>query len=325
MNIQQIREITDFYTGEKLVFHYFKDRYALQLLQYFTGTEGKSIQQVKQSPYKGLLQKPLLKKLTSGLANNKLNADILNNTWCTQPLTYRLTFGKWGQNNRNWHKSWTHYQTSRAGKNLVLQLNFCGGDVLKYLQLIKPHSHYGPFQYGSCHPISWRRGMHTLAWVRLDIDLKTGEALIEEVQTDWVRLVKDEITYVNNEATKKEFNPNARLFYRANGTIKDFNYYVAQVMQPHLKLWDEAALAAAIWFLKTELGINRIFYHHFETGNKIKGIRWSKPPRSMYTKLPKRFCFRETDTYPSFLEKAVHLRLRREKRKGKMKFFLLEF
>lgn len=30
----------------------------------------------------------------------------------------------------------------------------------------------------------------TLAWSRIDFDFDTGEALIEEIQSDWVRRVK---------------------------------------------------------------------------------------------------------------------------------------
>jgi hypothetical protein len=40
----------------------------------------------------------------------------------------------------------------------------------------------------SAHPI--RRSPSTLAWSRVDIDFENGEALIEEIQTDWVRLAE---------------------------------------------------------------------------------------------------------------------------------------
>jgi hypothetical protein len=43
-------------------------------------------------------------------------------------------------------------------------------------------------------------------------------------------------------------------------------------------------------------------YHTFETGNRLKQISGSRrPPRSLYTALPRRFCFQETDARPGFL------------------------
>ncbi len=56
-----------------------------------------------------------------------------------------------------------------------------------------------------------------------------------------------------------------------------------------------------MWFLRTELGIRRIFYHTFDSGVKLNRIAGTRPPRSLYTRLPSRFCFRETCVPPSFL------------------------
>ena len=43
----------------------------------------------------------------------------------------------------------------------------------------------GPFEWWS-HPVR-QDGRHTLAWARMDVDLDAGEALIEEIQSDWIR------------------------------------------------------------------------------------------------------------------------------------------
>jgi len=67
------------------------------------------------------------------------------------------------------------------------------------------------------------------------------------------------------------------------------------------KLWDEALLSAALWFLKEELGVTTIWYHTFATGNKLKRIKYTPPPRSLYSKLPRRFCFTETSEHPDFM------------------------
>ena len=60
-------------------------------------------------------------------------------------------------------------------------------------------------------------------------------------------------------------------------------------------------LAAAVWFLRSELGLKRIFYYTFDTGNELKRLACDKPPRSLYTDLPRRFCFRRTHNGPLFL------------------------
>ena len=51
-------------------------------------------------------------------------------------------------------------------------------------------------------------------------------------------------------------------------------------------------LTATLDFVHRELGINKVFYHSFDTGVRLKGIEsgWG-PPRSIYTDLPRRFCF----------------------------------
>lgn len=50
-----------------------------------------------------------------------------------------------------------------------------------YQRLGCPGSH---FNYCG-HPVSRQR--NTLAWARLDLDLNSATALIEEIQSDWIR------------------------------------------------------------------------------------------------------------------------------------------
>jgi hypothetical protein len=59
-------------------------------------------------------------------------------------------------------------------------------------------------------------------------------------------------------------------------------------------------LTAALDFLHREIGIHRVFYHTFETGRAFKGI-YRDPPRSLYTTLPRRFCFQPTREAPRML------------------------
>ena len=137
----------------------------------------------------------------------------------------------------------------------MLQLNFSSAHDEPYRRLIDPEG-YSPFCYFT-HPIS--QTMNTLAWARLDIDLAGGEALIEEIQSDWVR-----------DALRAR-----RHAVRAQGTVwldgfemqKDrVIRYVDSTLRRHEETWDEAMLSAAIWFLRRELGIKTIYYHTYESG-----------------------------------------------------------
>ena len=83
-----------------------------------------------------------------------------------------------------------------------------------------------------------------------------------------------------------------------DGKVNTAENYVKKSLAPYFKMWDEAALTAAINFVMDELGIRRIYYHTFVTGNALKKIRHSYPPRSLYTDLPRKLCFKLTDEPP---------------------------
>ena len=72
-------------------------------------------------------------------------------------------------------------------------------------------------------------------------------------------------------------------------------------------------LAATLWFLYVELGIQRIYYHAYESGCVLKHINSTKPPRSLYTELPRKFCFEKTTQAPEFLlqDKRFYKRLKK--------------
>jgi len=132
------------------------------------------------------------------------------------------------------------------------------------------------------HPVSTTNEL-TLAWARVDLDLTRGEALIEEIQSDWVRDVKH---YANST-------------WRDNQT--EWQSYYADYLAPRTKHWPRTAMTATLWFLLEELGIKTIFFHTHASGARLKNIQYQTPPRSIYTDLPKAFCFRETHNGPAFL------------------------
>ena len=308
MDQTQIDEIVACLPRGRTLFPYFKDRYALMLLTYFVGV-GKPMRVVKQSRFGRLLDKPMLRALVRSLPEGRLTRQALGSVWADLETHcfYRLTLGSWGPA-AQWNQSW--YQTSRPGKNLVLQLNFSGKHNQPYYRLIQPKDGH-PFEFG-CHPTS--RKERTLAWARLDIDLDGGEALIEEIQNDWIREAFSWKNWVDAQNSRK---PGAR--HPDTGPL---HRYINTVLKPHVGLWDEAMLSATLWFLREELGIRRIFYHTFDGGNRLKALNDGQPPRSIYTRLPRRFCFRKTSDLPSFL--MAHRRVRKEVRKGSIRFFLLD-
>lgn len=71
------------------------------------------------------------------------------------------------------------------------------------------------------------------------------------------------------------------------------------------RVWAEAMLCATIEFIHFELGIERIFLHTARSGWQVKMMdhTW-QPPRSLYSDLPKKFCFKQTWAAPEFLLKT---------------------
>ncbi len=277
MQLVEVQEIIDCLPKGKTRFYYFRDRYALLLLSLFTISPVRK-REMAGSHLGRLLQKPTVQAAIRQAKASVLTAEIFNAYWPRDYECYFLTLSTWGSRNRS------RDQVSRQGYNLVLQLNFSSKHDEPYKKLLQPGK-YHPYEC-SCHPVNGG-AYRTLAWSRLDIDLAAGEALVEEVQTDWIR----EALFDRKHATDEWGKVIAR--------------YVDDVLQPHVRVWDEAMLAATIWFLRQELGISAIFYHTYESGAVLKRITYGKPPRSVYTSLPKKFCFSETASRPAFLRSKL--------------------
>lgn len=280
MKLNDIEEIIECLPDGRSLFPYFSGRYALMLLSWVFNGEH-TIQEVKLSRYSGLLQKPCVKHALANSGKNTLCTDSLTNTWHEPHEQFLLTLGHWGGTELQLQ------QTSRIGHNLVLQVNLHDGYGKSLDALLPEELAYWFANYG--HPVL-ERGQReffrqTLGWVRMDIDLNSGEALIEEVQSDWIRCA----TGLRNRILRHE-NPE-HLFLL---------HFLELTLYRLYKIWDEALLTAALWFLKEELGVTTIWYHTFATGNTLKRIK-DPPPKSLYSKLPRRFCFKETKDQPEFL------------------------
>jgi len=313
MRPEQIQEIIECLPKGRTKFYYFRDRYCLDLLSWFLG-EGKTVAEVKRSRYARLLRKPSLRKLCARLPDGKLTRDRLLSAWPPRPYAFLLTLGRWGETASNWRTWW---QMSRPGANLVLQMNFSEMHNQRYRKLIQPREGH-PFEC-SVHPVH-TDGRLSLGWARLDVDLDAGEALIEEIQNDWIRDALAAAVWQNGAAGAERW-----IYGQAVGADRaSLRRYQLEVIAPYAKIWDEALLLAALWFLREELGVRRVYYHTFRSGNLLKGIEWRKPPRSLYTTLPRRFCFEETAEPPRLLAAARCRPLRKRIRQGRFRWFLTE-
>ncbi|MCG8669587.1 MAG: hypothetical protein MI867_09260, partial [Pseudomonadales bacterium] len=138
---------------------------------------------------------------------------------------------------------------------------------------------------------------------RMDVSLETNEVLIEEIQNDWLRRADWLLRHVDyRRQYDTEFQP-SNTYYDIGCSTSELRLYVTKVLVPYKQIWAEAMLTATIEFIWRELGINHVYYHTFETGNKLKAVP-GEPPRSIYTKLPKQFGFEVTDKAPVFISQS---------------------
>lgn len=305
------REVMDCLPTGRTLFRYAKDDYAFLLLRMMSGREP-CIHKLRQTTARKLMEKPAVKPFLAACAGGTLAPDALpESRFSSEERCYRLSLDQWGGSNRRWRRD----QVSRKGASLVLQMN------LNRKQTDKLHATYtsedsNPFENYS-HPA--RSGDYpTLAWARLDFDLDTGEALIEELQTDLLR----DFQWIAEKAYEAK-REGAKSFEKWGGTFNTARLIRCWEtdFSAERQHWQEAMLSAALRFLVFEIGMRRIFYHTETTGAFLKNIRGTKPPRSLYTELPKRFCFDETDTVPELLTRERNWSRRRKAAQKPMRFF----
>jgi hypothetical protein len=301
---------------ERSCYHYFKDYYALQLLGYAVDN-GMPIERLRNSPFARLLNKPLLKPVLAACGDGVIHRQYIESQWGSPTLPFLLTVGTWGTKQRD-----RYYQTSRPGYNLVLRLNFTRDHDRSFRKLFSDYYMDDTLNYYA-HPVLAKGERHyfreTLAWARLDIDLEQGQVLIEEIQTDWVREAISSRRHLSHcidcEKYKYRYVCNQR---------RSALRYIDDVLMPYAQVWDQAMFSAALFFIRDELGINDIWYHTWECRNALKEISgWCQPPRSLYSKLPRDFCFTETDEQPRMLQNRRTSR-RLNKAKTEPSFYRLQ-
>ncbi len=278
----------------RTLFHYIDDRDALLLLGWVAG-DGVAVADLKRSRYARLLARPGVKPLLATLGDGILRAADVEHWWPYRPWTYRVGFGRWPLRGERWQRD--YHQMTRPGHNLVVRLDFVqshnritrdlvGDDVRSAMWRMHPVAPGDP---------TAAAGPLTLGWARVDLDLEEREALVEEVQSDWVGVAREPCTC------------------EGEGCEGDgWKRYHCRLFETYCKTWAQVVLAATLQQLIESLGIRRIFMHTPDTGTRMKGMdRTWTAPRSLYTDLPKRFCFQPTHCPPMFLKRTRGRRLRR--------------
>ncbi|MDH5355004.1 MAG: hypothetical protein OEY09_11220 [Gammaproteobacteria bacterium] len=308
MNKNLATEIINCLPRERSLYPYYKDYYALQLLKEVSGN-GIKVSDLKNSRYATLLNKKVVKQLLANCGNNRIRASQIEPAWQDSMEYFTLTLDSWDGNEGDWS------QTSRRGWNLVLQLNFSNQHNSYYRKLVKPTDRQALNFF--CHPVFKRDQdqyfRETLAWSRLDIDFDNNECLIEEVQSDWIRDVKSLLSDARNAKKRQQKGLN---HWPVAGQVDDVIRYCEYFNARYANIWAEAMLSAVLFFVRSELGINQLYYHSCQSGAQVKNINGSKPPRSLYSDLPKAFCFRQTNQGPGMLQDDIrYRRLRRKVKK----------
>lgn len=283
MKLETVNEIIACLPKERTLFNYYKDRYAFLLL-------GLACQKDKLENFSKLMNKPAIRQWFGQQGKIDLNADRLENHWIEGSNDFVLSLASWDGTAPD------HDQTSRAGHNLVLQLGFSNKHNSVYKKLLceedQPFIYYG-------HPVMNKSKKHprfreTMAWARIDLNFETNEALIEEIQTDWLR----DVASLHKDISKKSRIDRVADYWGIEAPLERVGQYCEYVKREYNPIWDEAMLSASIDFIVKELGITQVYYHSYATGKKLKNCN---PPQSLYTQIPKKFCFQKTDKAPSFL------------------------
>lgn len=301
MDLNTLKFVKNVLPKGRTLYYDFPDRYALILLKHIVGEEGCRVADIKKSSIAPLLNKECVKQILASSGDGLIFRDDIKKAWPADLFAFRLTLGSWPDLDEKPDPSW--HQITRKGWNLVLQLNF----AISHNRHLKKHvPDWNEFLEYSPHPIAKGKEI-TLAWARIDLDIDTGEALIEEIQSDWIRDAK----YLANQ--------------RKGEHTEAWKKYYDDILLPHYKKWSETMLSATLWFLLEELGIYTIFYHTFDSGARLKNIEENPPPKSLYTSLPKKYCFRLTHNGPLFIRDSADRKMRENFTSPETQWYILDF
>jgi hypothetical protein len=205
----------------------------------------------------------------------------LDAAWSAPWRDYVLSFAAWGSRQP---AAWA--QMSRAGGNLVVQLGFPSEHAALFGRYLRPDDRKR--LQTSRHPVR-QKGLPTLAWARLDLDLENRVLLIEELQCDWLRFASGLRRRLENTAAQTREARNALA-------------YEHELLTRYGKEWSRVLLLAVLVLARDEFDCRDEFLHRPETGAHLKAITGTAPPMSLYSALPKSFGFHETEEAPALLD-----------------------
>ena len=308
METKLLEEVQYCLNGDRMLYQYYPDKYAVDIIDRHLRIRGdKSVRDLKQGNLWPLLNKPVVKDWVSQVGSGVLKRDKLDKLeqiagykYFDQTETFVLTLGSWGR-----YESFQWAQMSRPGENLVLQLNLSGrwSKGFKRMTARRANDYFGDW-----HPISETRDL-TLSWARIDLDFVTNEVLIEEVQSDIVGFCRGLLKM----ALKAQSKGDTRCqFAYSEFDVESVTKYCRSFLSAFEKTWQDMMLAASLEFCFETLGVDSVFYHSFDSGNRLKNIKDRKPPKSLYSQLPRRFCFAKTKQTPQFIlnDKRMKKRLK---------------
>ncbi|MEM9138514.1 MAG: hypothetical protein AAGB15_01665 [Pseudomonadota bacterium] len=322
------RETLGAHLPDALSYPTFADRDAAWLLyQRMGGTQ--RIGDLGRGPLAPYMKRPAIRAVTARCGDGRLSPDDLlpladplaafepdapfaatapAEAACTAMMEadmrwFTVSFATWPQHQSS---DWRDLQISRQGCNLVLQVNFPDAHQQRFFRIFNQEARHA-IEYAG-HPIR-RDGPITMAWARLDFERDGEDVLIEELQSDWLRVLRNGKGAVQGLVDKK-----SRALAKR---------YVEETLALYSD-WARVTLLAALAFSVAELGMRRIWLHQPGPGARLKHIRDELPPRSLYTDLPRRFGFRPTDRAPAFLYDARHHVLGRLRRRGIPLFWRLD-
>jgi hypothetical protein len=294
MDIKAYGDIVACLPQSRTLFSYGRDKFAPMLLGYLLNS-GWDTSSIRQSQFKRLCERPPVKALLAAQGRMELTAKQMAFAQINDEKTWRLSVSRWGD-----PKGFKWNQTSRRGCSLVLQLNFSNEHDVHFRRLF-PFATW-PLFNNEGHPVS--KTANTLAWARIDLDLDRNEALIEEIQSDWVRRVNSAVERPQSFLKRCARRPHEAQNLPTPEAFKATALkYRDDFLPKFFAEWQEVIMAACLFFIFEELGLSRVYMHEFETGNRIKRLAgdWCLPPRSIYTDLPRKFCFANVDHGPDFL------------------------
>lgn len=312
MKTYELDEVLACLPKGRTLFYYQQNQYVrLILTALIRHGQLNTIADLKQSHYSKWLKLPWVNAYLAKQSNAKAAIAPILDTALTpcEAHPFILSAGRWGS-----ARDYGWCQTTRRGENMVLHLNL---PLSAQTALERIGVDDAVKQQYRFHPHDRRR--LTLAWARLDIDFEHGQVLIEEIQSDLIREMSDDIQHA--------------MYMRGSERAWVMGHYVnpasfLTVMEPLFAVlsqqWSDIMLTAALQFIFEELGIYDVYYHTWEGGKRLKRLhRYGAPPRSLYRQLPERFGFSKTSVSPLMLQGDAQVKRRLKAGKGDLGWYRL--